>query len=112
MLLPTFRTLLFAGKSGEGSGRGSGRRRLGDGRARPATRRADAYPWAHWEHGEWWLIKRGDQFRCTPAGMRSTLRSRAAREAKLVEVVLRPDDPQIPAGKEHQYIAFRFRNLE
>jgi hypothetical protein len=78
--------------------------------ARPAARRADAYPWARWEDGEWWLIKRGDQFRCTPAGMRSTLRSRAAREGKVVDVVLRPDDPQIPAGKEHQYLAFRFRS--
>lgn len=80
--------------------------------ARPATRRADAYPWARWEDGEWWLIKRGDQFRCTPAGMRSTLRSRAVREGKLVDVVLRPDDPEVPVGKEHQYLAFRFRSSE
>jgi hypothetical protein len=79
---------------------------------RPATRRADAYPWGRWEDGEWWLIKRGAQFRCTPAGMRSTLRSRATRRGKLVDVVLRPDDPQIPVGKEHQYIAFRFRTPE
>lgn len=78
--------------------------------ARPAIRRADAYPWGSWENGEWWLIKRGEQFRCTPAGMRSTLRSRAAREGKVVDVVLRPDDPEIPVGKEHQYIAFRFRS--
>jgi hypothetical protein len=77
--------------------------------ARPTARRADAYPWTHWENGEWWLIKRGDQFRCTPAGMRSTLRSRAAKGGVVVDVVLRPDDPQIPAGKEHQYVAFRFR---
>jgi hypothetical protein len=80
--------------------------------ARPATRRADAYPWARWEDGEWWLIKRADQFRCTPAGMRSTLRSRAAREGKIVDVVLRPDDPEIPVGKEHHYVAFRFRAAE
>ena len=80
--------------------------------ARPVTRRADAYPWARWQDGEWWLIKRGDQFRCTPAGMRSTLRSRASREGKLVDVVLRPDDPEIPVGKEHQYLAFRFRRSE
>lgn len=78
--------------------------------ARPSTRRADAYPWARWEDGEWWLIKRSAQFRCTPAGMRSTLRSRAARQGKVVDVVLRPDDPQIPVGKEHQYLAFRFRS--
>jgi hypothetical protein len=80
--------------------------------ARPTARRADAYPWARWEDGEWWLIKRGDQFRCTPAGMRSTLRSRATRQGRLVDVVLRPDDPQIPADKVHQYIAFRFRSPE
>jgi hypothetical protein len=79
---------------------------------RPAARRADAYPWARWEDGEWWLIKRGEQFRCTPAGMRSTLRSRAAREGRLVDVVLRPDDAQVPPGKEHQYLAFRFRGQE
>jgi hypothetical protein len=42
--------------------------------------------------------------------MRSTLRSRAAREGKVVGVVLRPDDQQIPVGKEHQYLAFRFRD--
>ena len=80
--------------------------------ARPAARRADAYPWARWEDGEWWLIKRGDQFRCTPAGMRSTLRSRATRQGRLVDVVLRPDDAEIPVGKEHQYLAFRFRSSE
>lgn len=80
--------------------------------ARPTARRADAYPWARWEDGEWWLIKRGDQFRCTPAGMRSTLRSRATRQGMLVDVVLRPDDQQVPAGREHQYIAFRFRRPE
>jgi hypothetical protein len=80
--------------------------------ARPATRRADAYPWGRWENGEWWLIKRGEQFRCTPAGMRSTLRSRAAREGHVVDVVLGPDDAQIPVGKEHQYLAFRFRGPE
>lgn len=79
---------------------------------RPTARRADAYPWARWEDGEWWLIKRGDQFRCTPAGMRSTLRSRATRQGMLVDVVLRPDDPQVSAGREHQYIAFRFRSPE
>jgi hypothetical protein len=42
--------------------------------------------------------------------MRSTLRSRAGRLGKVVDVVLRPDDPQIPVGKEHQYVAFRFRD--
>ena len=41
--------------------------------------------------------------------MRSTLRSRAAKNGIVVDVVLRPDDPQIPAGKEHHYVAFRFR---
>ncbi len=79
---------------------------------RPAPRRADAYPWAQWEDGEWWLIKRGEQFRCTPAGMRSTLRSRAERSGTAVDVVLRPDDPQIPSGKEHHFVAFRFRAVE
>jgi len=76
--------------------------------AKPTARRPDSYPWTQWEDGEWWLIKRGKQFRCTPAGMRSTLRSRAAKQGTHVDVVLRPDDPQVPAGKEHQYIAFRF----
>lgn len=80
--------------------------------ARPSARRADAYPWTQWEDGEWWLIKRDDQFRCTPAGMRSTLRSRAAKHGTVVDVVLRPDDPQVPAGKEHLYVAFRFRSVE
>lgn len=40
--------------------------------------------------------------------MRSTLRPRAAKNGSVVDVVLRPDDPQVPAGKEHQYIAIRF----
>lgn len=80
-------------------------------RARPAARRADAYPWSQWEDGDWWLIKRGEQFRCTPAGMRSTLRSRAAKHGRIVDVVLRPDAAEIPVGKEHQYVAFRFGDM-
>lgn len=80
-------------------------------RARPTPRRADGYPWSQWENWEWWLIKRGEQFNCTPAGMRSTLRSRASKRGTGVNVVLRPDDPQVPLGKEHQYLAFRFGDV-
>lgn len=79
--------------------------------ARPTPRRTDAYPWSQWENGEWWLIKRGEQFRCTPAGLRSTLRSRASKLGTTVDVVLRPDDPQVPVGKEHLYVAFRFDDI-
>ena len=75
---------------------------------RPQSRSVGGYPWELWEDGEWWLIKRGQQFQCTLAGMRSTLRSRAARRGATVEVVLRPDDPSVPAAREHLYLAFRF----
>jgi len=33
---------------------------------------------------------------------------RAAKRNTSVDVVLRHDAPEIPAGKEHQYVAFHF----
>jgi hypothetical protein len=77
---------------------------------RPPVRRAHGYPWQLWEDEEWWLIKRGEQFQCSLAGMRSALRSHAVRRGAKVDVVLRPDDRSVPAGREHLYIAFRFIN--
>lgn len=49
------------------------------------------YPWDQWTDGEWWMIRRYDDFEVATSSMRSMLMTHAKRHSKTVQVVKRLD---------------------
>lgn len=49
------------------------------------------YPWAEWTDGEWWMIRRDEDFEIPTSSMRSMLMTHAKRHSMTVKVIKRLD---------------------
>lgn len=49
------------------------------------------YPWAQWTNGNWWLIKKGEDYERNTDSMRTGITNRAKRHSMKAEVYKRGD---------------------
>lgn len=49
------------------------------------------YPWVEWTDGEWWMIRKDEDFDVSTGSMRSMLMTHAKRHSMTVQVVKRLD---------------------
>jgi hypothetical protein len=49
------------------------------------------YPWAEWTDGEWWMIRKDEDFDVSTGSMRSMLMTHAKRHSMKVQVIKRLD---------------------
>lgn len=49
------------------------------------------YPWTQWTDGEWWMIRKDDDFEIPTSSMRSMLMTHAKRHSMTVQVIKRLD---------------------